>query len=108
MRMCKDLVISSPGTQQHLYLVAREDVVTLMQDRGIRNPDKGDEGFDTHFIDLLKLLISVQPSSQGVMPPPPPPKSSHQNIMHQITKLDAELSKTTEIGTAEAVQGPCL
>ena len=56
MRMCKDLGISSPGTQQHLYLAAREDAVTSMQDRGIRNPDEGDEGFDTHFIDSLKLL----------------------------------------------------
>jgi len=54
LRVCKDFGVASPCAQHQLYLFARDEVVVSMQDRGIRNADEGDEGFDDHFMDALK------------------------------------------------------
>ena len=77
LQACKDLGVVSPCVQHKLYLLAREEAVVSMQDRGVRDPDEEDQGFDIHLMDSLRYLIRAQPGSQGTTPPLPPPKSPY-------------------------------
>jgi len=96
--VCKDFGVASPRAQHQLYLFARDEVVVSMQDRGIRNADEGDEGFDDHFMDTLKRLIHIQPGSQETIPPTLPLNSPYRNPKHRMSTFNAKLPVTRGIG----------
>ena len=96
---CKheDYGIASPHAWQKLYLMVREETIDAMLEQGICNPEKGDNGFEGHYMDFLKTLILIQPASQETTLSTPI-RSPLKDLSHWMSKADERLPATTGIG----------
>ena len=77
VQVCKDHGITSPHTQQRIYLQAHEEAIASMKVHGPCESDKDNEGFEDHFMGTLTLMMSIQPGSQ-----------SHQNCHIEIQLIE--------------------
>ena len=55
--MCKRAGLRSPNTNQQLYKMARETVISPFSGIGIPEPNKNDEEFDEAFTGIIAKLI---------------------------------------------------
>jgi len=55
--MCKWARLRSPNTNQQLYEIAQETVISSFSGIGIPEPNENDEGFDEAFMGIMAKLI---------------------------------------------------
>ena len=61
--ICKQAGLRSPNTNQQLYKMAQETVISSFSEIGIPEPNENDEGFDEAFMGIMAKLIKRQPAS---------------------------------------------
>jgi len=95
--MCKQARLRSPNTNQWLYKMARETVISSFSGIGIPEPNKNDEGFDEAFMGIMAKLIKRQPASWTGTPPLVPSREYKRNVNHQMTFVDIQMPATLGI-----------
>jgi len=95
--MCKRAGLRSPNTNQWLYMMARETVISSFSGIEIPEPNKNDEGFNEAFTGIMAKLIKRQPASRTGTPPVLPREYKH-NVNHQLTLADIQMPATLGIG----------
>jgi len=96
--ICKRARLRSPNTNQWLYKMARETVISSFSGIGIPEHNENDEEFDEAFMGIMAKLIKQQPASQTGTPPLVLPREYKRNVDHQMTFADIQMPATSGVG----------